>query len=77
MLQNVPRYRSPQERAASRARMLRFVFGTMAALPLLFAIVLFGYSDQAPRWLQVFAVNLDAFFGQPVLSLIKARMAPG
>jgi hypothetical protein len=68
-----PRYVSPQERAEQRARILRFVFGVAIALPLLFAVVMFGYSDQAPHWIRVFAINVDAFFGQPVLALIKAR----
>jgi hypothetical protein len=70
---NPPRYVSPQERAEQRARVRRFVYGVVIGLPLLFAIVMFGYSDQAPHWVRVFAVNVDAFFGQPVLSLIKAR----
>ena len=34
---------------------------------------MFGYSDQAPHWIRVFAVHVDAFFSQPVLTLIKAR----
>jgi len=68
-----PRYVSPQERAEQRARVRRFIYGVVIGVPLLFAIVMFGYSDQAPHWVRVFAVNVDAFFGQPVLSLIKAR----
>ena len=68
-----PTYVSPQERAQQRARVRRFVYGVVIGVPLLFAIVMFGYSDQAPHWVRVFAVNVDAFFGQPVLSLIKAR----
>ena len=73
MVPHGPRYVSPQERAEQRARILRFVFGVAVALPLLFAVVMFGYSDQAPHWIRVFAINVDAFFGQPVLALIKAR----
>ena len=73
MVPHGPRYVSPQERAEQRARVLRFVFGVAVALPLLFAVVMFGYSDQAPHWIRVFAINVDAFFGQPVLALIKAR----
>ena len=73
MASNLPPYVSPQERAEQRARVLRFVYGVAIALPVLFAVVMYGYSDQAPHWIRVFAVNLDAFFGQPVLTLIKAR----
>jgi hypothetical protein len=71
---NVPRYVSPQERAEQRARIRRFIFGVAIAVPLLFAFVMYGYSDQAPQWVRVVAVNVDAFFGQPVLWFIKARM---
>ena len=73
MVSNLPPYVSPQQRAEQRARVRRFVYGVAIALPLLFVVVMFGYSDQAPHWIRVFAVNLDAFFGQPVLTLIKAR----
>ena len=68
-----PPYISPQERAEQRARVLRFVYGAVIGVPVLFAVVMYGYSDQAPHWIRVFAINLDAFFGQPVLALIKAR----
>ena len=68
-----PRYVSPQERAELRTRLRRFWYGVAIVLPLLFLVVLVGYSDQAPHWLRVFAVNVDAFFGQPVLSLIRAK----
>ena len=68
-----PRYVSPQERAELRTRLRRFWYGVAIVLPLLFVTVLVGYSDQAPHWLRVFAVNVDAFFGQPVLWLIKAK----
>ena len=73
MAPNLPPYVSPQERAEQRARIRRFVYGVVISLPVLFAIVMYGYSDQAPHWIRVFAVNLDAFFGQPVLALIKWR----
>jgi hypothetical protein len=77
MQPNVPRYVSPQERAEQRARVRRFILGIAIALPLLFAFVMYGYSDQAPHWVRVVAVNVDAFLGQPVLWLIRTMMAPG
>ena len=40
-------------------------------IPAAIALMMFGYSDQAPAWLRVLTVNLDAFFGFPVLWLIK------
>ncbi len=57
-----PRYVSPQELAEQRARVRHFVYGVAIGLPLLFAILMFDYSDQAPHWIRVFAVNVDAFF---------------
>jgi hypothetical protein len=38
--------------------------------------MIFGYSDQAPRWLREFTVSLDRTIGFPVLWLIKAIAAP-
>jgi hypothetical protein len=68
---NVPRYVSPKERAETRARWLRFAYWVAVAIPATIALMMFGYSDQAPRWLREFALTLDAFFGFPVLWLIK------
>ena len=73
MIPNAPRFVSPKERAENRARWLRFAYWLAVAIPTIVALMMFGYSDQAPHWIRVFAVNLDAFFGQPVLTLIKAR----
>jgi hypothetical protein len=72
---NAPRYVSPKERAENRARLIRFGYGVVVAIPAGLGLILFGYSDQAPRWLREFAVSLDAAFGFPVLWLIKAIMA--
>lgn len=72
---NVPRYISPKERAENRARWIRFGYWVAVAIPALVALLMFGYSDQAPAWLRDFTVNLDAAFGFPVLWLIKAVAA--
>jgi hypothetical protein len=72
---NAPRYVSPRERAENRARLIRFGYGVVAAIPAGLALILIGYSDQAPRWLREFAVSLDAAFGFPGLWLIRAFMA--
>jgi len=44
---NAPRYISPQERAENRARWLRFAYGVVIAIPVLAALMMVGYSDQA------------------------------
>lgn len=76
MTPNAPRHVSPQERADNRARWLRFAYWLAVAIPAAVALMMFGYSDQAPRWLREATVGLDATFGFPVLWLIKAIAAP-
>ena len=76
MIPNAPRYVSPKERAENRARWLRFAYWLAVVIPAAIALMIFGYSDQAPRWLRVLTVSLDGTFGCPVLGLIKAIAAP-
>jgi hypothetical protein len=71
MSPNFPRYVSPKERAENRARYRAWLYWTAVAIPAVIALVLFGYSDQAPLWLSRLTVGLDATFGFPVLWLIK------
>ncbi len=75
MTPNVQRYISPKERAENRARRRAWLFWTAVAVPALIALIMFGYSDQAPEWLRRFTVSLDATFGFPILWLIKAVAA--
>ena len=70
-----PRYVSPKERAENRARWIRFGYGVAVAIPAMVALMMFGYSDQAPGWLRSLTVALDGAFGFPVLWLIKTVMA--
>lgn len=70
-----PRYVSPKERAENRARWIRFGYGVAVAIPAAIAVMMFGYSDQAPGWLRSLTVALDGAFGFPVLWLIKTVMA--
>ena len=67
----IPPYVSPKQRAENRARWIRFGYWVAVAIPATLALMMFGYSDQAPAWLRAFTVNLDALFGFPVLWLIK------
>ena len=76
MIPNAPRYVSPKERAENRARWLRFAYWLAVVIPTAIALMMFGYSDQAPRWLREFTVSLDRAFGFPMLWLIKAITAP-
>ncbi len=67
----VQRYISPKERAENRARIRAWLYWTAVVIPATMALIMFGYSDQAPAWLREFTVSLDAIFGFPILWLIK------
>ncbi len=68
----IPHYISPKERAENRARWIRFAYWVAVGVPATVALMMFGYSDQAPSWLREAVVGADAAFGFPVLGLIKA-----
>jgi hypothetical protein len=67
----VQRYISPKERAENRARIRALLYWSAVVIPATMALIMFGYSDQAPAWLREFTVSLDATFGFPILWLIK------
>ena len=56
-----------------RANVMSGLLWLLAIPPLLFAVMAFGYSDQAPAFLRSFTVQLDTLFGQPVWSLIGPK----
>jgi len=68
---------SPKEKAAVRAERLRFLYWAAVALPLIVTVMLYGYTEQAPRWLYNLTVQVDAVFGQPVLWLIRLAIGAG
>lgn len=68
---NFPRYISPKERAENRARWIRFGYWVAVAIPVTVVLMMFAYTDQAPRWMREAAFQLDGVFGFPVLWLIK------
>ena len=76
MVPNAPRFVSSKERAENRARWLRFAYWLAVAIPTVVALMMFGYSDQAPSWLREITVSLDGTFGFPVLWLIKGIATP-
>jgi hypothetical protein len=65
-----PNYRNPKQAAEHRAYMTRVILWLAAIPPLLFLLMVFGYSDQAPTVLRDFTVQLDTAFGRPVWSII-------
>jgi hypothetical protein len=66
-----PHMPTPQERAERRARMVKFLVGTAVALPLLFAVMAYGYSDQAPAGLRDLTMKVDGAFGAPVWEILR------
>jgi hypothetical protein len=75
MIPNAPRYISPKERAENRARWVRFAYWVTVGIPAFAALMMFGYSDQAPSWLRDFTVSMDTMLGFPFLWLIKTIAA--
>jgi len=68
----VPKYISPKQAAEDRARLRSRLFWVAVSLPLTFALLMFGYSDQAPSILRSITMSLDRLFGYPLLALIGA-----
>lgn len=66
----VPKYVSPRQAAQQRAELRARLFWTAVAIPVVFAVLAFGYSDQAPAWLRDAVTAVDGAMGQPVLSLL-------
>ncbi|GIK81091.1 MAG: hypothetical protein KJZ73_14700 [Pseudorhodoplanes sp.] len=64
---------TPRQRAENRARLITTALWLIAVPPALFAIMAFGYSDQAPAWLRSTTVQLDTMFGQPVWTIIAPK----
>ncbi len=66
----VPKYISPKQAAAAKARRRAIMFWIAVAIPLLVLLLVFGYSDQAPEFLRRMTITIDGAFGLPILKLI-------
>ena len=66
----VPKYVSPEQAAQDRTRRRSALLWIAIALPLAFALLAFGYSDQAPAFLRSITIGLDRQLGYPILWLI-------
>ena len=65
-----PKIKGSQQAKAHRANIISGALWLLAIPPVLFAIMAFGYSDQAPVFLRDLTQQLDGLFGQPVWTLI-------
>jgi hypothetical protein len=68
-----PKIRGSEQAKAHRANIISGVLWLLAIPPVLFAIMAFGYSDEAPAFLRSLTLQLDGIFGQPVWSLIGPK----
>lgn len=70
-----PRIPNPKKDAERRARIraqaLRWALWIAAIPPLLFVLMAYGYSDQAPAALRDATITLDGLLGRPVWSIIS------
>jgi hypothetical protein len=76
MLPNAPKYVSPKQAAEDRARRRAAIFWIALLLPLLFMLLVFGYSDQAPDALRNATIAFDRSIGQPIARLLGIAQAP-
>jgi hypothetical protein len=66
-----PRIPNPKHAAEDRARLLRWLFWTAVILPVSFALLVYGYSDQAPAPLRSITITLDSQFGYPLWNFLN------
>jgi hypothetical protein len=67
----VPKYVRPEDAANSRAQMIRRLIWIAVAIPLIFAFLAFGYSDQAPAGLRNAIISFDRALGFPIVGLLS------
>ena len=73
---HVPKYVSPKQAAEDRARRRAAIYWIVIAIPLIFVLLVFGYSDQAPAMLRSATITLDQTFGYPIAKLLGVPIAP-
>jgi hypothetical protein len=66
-----PKIPDPKRDAERRARIISALIWLAAVPPLLFMLMAFGYSDQAPAFLRELVIAFDGLFGSPVWALLN------
>lgn len=66
-----PQIPNPKHAAEDRARLLKWLYWTAVIPPLVFVLMVYGYSDQAPGPLRSATIALDRQFGYPLLNFLK------
>jgi hypothetical protein len=67
----IPKYVPPKQAAEDRARLKARLFWIAAAVPLVFFLVVYGYSDQAPAALRSAIISADRALGYPIAGLLS------
>jgi hypothetical protein len=67
----VPKYVSPKQAAEERAQLKTRLIWLAVSIPVVFAFLAFGYSDQAPAFLRSAIVSLDRALGYPIIGLLS------
>jgi hypothetical protein len=67
----VPKYVSPKQAAEDRARLKFRLIWFAVSIPIVFAFLAFGYSDQSPTFLRSAIVSIDRAFGYPIIGLLS------
>jgi hypothetical protein len=73
---HVPKYVSPKQAAEDRARRRAALYGIVLAIPLIFVLRVFRYSDQAPAALRSATITLDQALGYPLARFLGVPIAP-
>jgi hypothetical protein len=66
-----PRIPTPQEQAERRKRIVSAIVWGGALIAVIFALMAYGYSDQAPPALRSIVIFVDQAFGQPVWRILS------
>jgi hypothetical protein len=66
-----PKYIPPGQAEKERARRRAVLYWSAVAIPLAVALLMFGYSDQAPAPLRNAVIALDRSLGFPIAWLIS------
>ena len=64
---------TPKQAAEMRAWQIKAVIWLVAIPFAVFGLMAVGYSDAAPAWFRRAVIEVDAFFGSPVWSLLDPR----
>ena len=71
MQRYIPKYVPPKQAAENRARLRTRLFWIAVGLPVVFAFLAFGYSDQAPAGLRSVIISVDRLLGYPLAALLS------